>query len=96
MGLDNAEGSDGKYRPPKMRPMAMDGEGEDDDEGGARGGGRAARREKEMRRRAGRSQLVRELAAEVRYAPRRSDTYTADTLCKIPSTGDANEQRGYV
>ncbi|ABO94614.1 predicted protein, partial [Ostreococcus lucimarinus CCE9901] len=59
---EDEEGGDGVYRPPKMLPTSMDYEvgGKDAKE---------LRRSKEQRRRAGRSQLIKELAREVGEAP---------------------------
>lgn len=60
-----AEGDDGVYRPPRLNPVSMELEGER--EGGA---GRRERRKEEMTaRRAARSSLVQELAAELTGAP---------------------------
>ena len=67
-GTARGEG-DGLYRPPKLVPARMGGDGEDDGEPGMPGAKRAARAEAERRRRAARSTLVRQLDEELTGAP---------------------------
>ena len=65
-GGGDGGGGGGIYRPPRVAPTAMDGDGGD---GGGGRGGREARAGAERRRRAARSSLVQRLAEEIDGAP---------------------------
>ncbi|GJP53320.1 hypothetical protein CLOM_g12471 [Closterium sp. NIES-68] len=80
-GADGAGGAGGGvYKPPKIAPMAMDGEAEGGKKGGEVGGRREEREVREARRRAARSAFVKELAEDVEGRPREMRVEGASTM----------------
>ncbi|CAI7831621.1 unnamed protein product, partial [Closterium sp. NIES-53] len=82
-GLDGAGGGGGAggiYKPPKIAPMAMDGEKEGGKKGGEVGARREEREMREARRRAARSAFVKELAEDVEGRPREMRVEGASTM----------------
>ncbi|CAI5496668.1 unnamed protein product [Closterium sp. Naga37s-1] len=73
-------GAGGIYKPPKIAPMAMDGEKEGGKKGGEVGARREEREMREARRRAARSAFVKELAEDVEGRPHASGVEGASTM----------------
>ncbi|CAI5495879.1 unnamed protein product [Closterium sp. Naga37s-1] len=73
-------GAGGIYKPPKIAPMAMDGEKEGGKKGGEVGARREEREMREARRRAARSAFVKELAEDVEGRPREMRVEGASTM----------------